>query len=262
MRVGKHLQERNEDEKGREDCLFPPFIYFALYVSPVRMANKGEEGEEDMTICANCGSFACIEHQLERTPPQCPMNHLPEIYDEALQEYQKPEIGEIARNAAMVEGIGYGIWTRLEEIIEFSWRMNFRKLGLVFCHGLRIEARKVAAFLKKADFEVISAGCKTGSKPKELLGIEDRHKIRPGQFEPMCNPIAQAKILNKSKTDLNILMGLCVGHDTLFIKYLKGPLTVLAVKDRVLAHNPLGAIYAEFYFAKKLASHKKPNNQD
>jgi uncharacterized metal-binding protein len=188
------------------------------------------------------------------------MDRFQDVYDEAFKEYEKPDIGEIARNAAIVEGIGYGIWTRLEEIIEFSWRMNFSKLGLVFCHGLKAEARKVAVFLKKAGFEVTSVGCKTGSKPKEVLGIEDKHKVRPGQFEPMCNPIAQAKILNKSKTDLNILMGLCVGHDTLFIKYLDGPLTVLAVKDRVLAHNPLGVVYADFYFEKKLASHKRTDN--
>jgi uncharacterized metal-binding protein len=42
---------------------------------------------------------------------------------------------------------------------------------------------------------------------------------------------------------LNILLGLCVGDDTLFIKHSKAPVTVLAVKDRVLAHNPLGALY-------------------
>ena len=27
-------------------------------------------------------------------------------------------------------------------------------------------------------------------------------------------------------------------------------MTVFAVKDRVLAHNPLGAIYSEFYYSK------------
>ena len=59
----------------------------------------------------------------------------------------------------------------------------------------------------------------------------------------MCNPIAQAEIINEEKPDWVILLGLCVGHDTLFLKYCKQPVTVLAVKDRVLAHNPLAAIY-------------------
>ena len=69
----------------------------------------------------------------------------------------------------------------------------------------------------------------------------------------MCNPIGQAKLLNEAKTDLNIVLGLCVGHDTLFFKYSDAPVTVLAVKDRVLAHNPLGAVYtAETFYRDKL----------
>lgn len=59
----------------------------------------------------------------------------------------------------------------------------------------------------------------------------------------MCNPIAQAEYLNDKQTDLNIVLGLCVGHDSLFFKYSKAPTIVLAVKDRVLDHNPLKAIY-------------------
>ena len=88
--------------------------------------------------------------------------------------------------------------------------------------------------------------------------MKDEQKVRPGTIEVICNPIAQSKLLNKEKTDLNIVIGLCVGHDTLFFKYSQAPVTVLAVKDRVLAHNPLGAIYSEFYYSKKFAAHKKP----
>ena len=59
--------------------------------------------------------------------------------------------------------------------------------------------------------------------------------------------------LNKSHTDLNKILGLCVGHDTLFIKYSQAPVTVLAVKDRVLGHNPMAALYlADSYYKNKL----------
>lgn len=68
----------------------------------------------------------------------------------------------------------------------------------------------------------------------------------------MCNPIAQALILNRVGTELNIVLGLCVGHDTLFIMYSKAPVTYLAVKDRVTGHNPLAAIYARNYFRARL----------
>ena len=62
-------------------------------------------------------------------------------------------------------------------------------------------------------------------------------------FEPMCNPIVQAFLLNEGKTAFNVMMGLCVGHDSLFLKYAEAPCMVFAVYDRLLGHNPLAAIY-------------------
>lgn len=52
------------------------------------------------------------------------------------------------------------------------------------------------------------------------------------------------------KTDLNIAIGLCVGHDALFSKYSDAPVTTLIAKDRVLGHNPVAALYSGYY--KKL----------
>jgi uncharacterized metal-binding protein len=67
----------------------------------------------------------------------------------------------------------------------------------------------------------------------------------------MCNPIFQAKLLNHSNTQFNIVLGLCVGHDALFFQHAQAPTTVLAVKDRVTGHNPLAAIYlVDSYYRK------------
>jgi len=68
----------------------------------------------------------------------------------------------------------------------------------------------------------------------------------------MGNPIYQAELMNREKTDLNILLGLCVGHDSLFLKYAESPVTVLAVKDRVTGHNPLAAIYLSDSYYRKI----------
>jgi len=212
-----------------------------------------------MTDCANCGSFACRSNQKESLPANCPMDQIHKVYEETMEEYLKPKTNRMARVAAIVEATGYCKWTRLEEIIEFARRTDSNRLGLAFCSGLRTEGRKVAKILKEAGFEVESVCCKTGSKAKELIGIKDEEKVRPGNYEPMCNNITQAKILNEAKTDLNVLLGLCVGHDALFLKHSEAPVTVLAVKDRVLAHNPLGAIYADHYYERKLARYQKPS---
>ena len=45
------------------------------------------------------------------------------------------------------------------------------------------------------------------------------------------------------RSQFNVLLGLCVGHDSLFFRYAEAPCTVLAVKDRLLGHNPLAAVY-------------------
>ena len=101
-------------------------------------------------------------------------------------------------------------------------------------------------------FEVISILCKAGRTSKDRVGIKDEEKIFRGTEESMCNPIFQAKLLNEEKTDFNILLGLCVGHDSLFFQYAKAPTTVLAVKDRVTGHNPLVPIYLSTSYYQKL----------
>jgi uncharacterized metal-binding protein len=141
--------------------------------------------------------------------------------------------------------------TRVEETIEFARRMGYRKLGVAFCGGLFSEARVLVNILQKHGFEVVSVCCKVGATPKEFLGLADHEKVRVGSYESMCNPITQAQTLNDAGTDFNILVGLCVGHDSLFLKHSKALATVLVAKDRVLGHNPVAALYgAKGYFQR------------
>lgn len=107
--------------------------------------------------------------------------------------------------------------------------------------------------LRQAGLEVVSVICKTGGTDKTTAGIADAHKVKPGQFEPMCNPIAQAMLLNEQHTQLNIALGLCVGHDSMFYKYSDALVTTLVAKDRVTGHNPAAAIYcSEGYFKNRI----------
>ncbi|HOL16650.1 MAG TPA: DUF1847 domain-containing protein [Bacillota bacterium] len=181
-----------------------------------------------------------------------------DILEKAREEYLKPEVLQIAQNAARVEQEGYCRWTRVEEIMVFARKAGYKKIGLAFCVGLRREAALFNRILNDNGFETVSVACKTGSVPKEFLGLTEEEKLKPGQFEAMCHPVAQAELLNEQNTDLNVILGLCVGHDTLFIRYAKAPVTVLAVKDRVLAHNPLGALYARHYFQRRYCIERKP----
>ena len=162
----------------------------------------------------------------------------------------------------MVEATGYCEWTRVEETMQFARRLGINRVGVAFCVGLRQEARTLHKVFEANGFEVVSAACKTGSIPKSHIGVSDAEQVRPGTFEPMCNPIAQARLLNRGETGLNVLLGLCVGHDSLFIRNSDAPVTCLVVKDRALAHNPVGALNcASGYFQKALFQRHREGNE-
>ncbi len=156
----------------------------------------------------------------------------------------------ILQVSAEVERNGYMRLTRLEELIEFGRRMGFRRLGVAFCIGLSDEVKLLHEVLS-GEFEVESVCCKVCGIEKSDFGLA---KMKEGWYEAMCNPVGQALLLNEKETELNIIFGLCLGHDLIFTKYSKAPVTTLVVKDRVLAHNPLGALYSG-YWQKRLRTH-------
>jgi uncharacterized metal-binding protein len=213
--------------------------------------------DKELPGCAKCPfetQGRICQDEKGKAPPFCPTVNKAAVIERALEELKKPEILEFLRQASIQEGEGYAdrelgfaatrpLKPRITEIIEFAGKMHYKKIGLVFCIGLRKEARVVEGLLAANDFTVVSGLCKMGRTPKERLGVRDDQKIRIGCFESMCNPIAQAFLFNEEKTEFNVMMGLCVGHDSLFLKYSDAPCTVFAVKDRLLGNNPLAAIY-------------------
>lgn len=149
------------------------------------------------------------------------------------------------RAASEVEAEYYGEANRIQEIIIFSQKMGYKKLGLAFCSAFSEEAAKLSAILEKY-FEIATVNCKVCGVPKAEMGA--MHSELVGKVS--CNPIEQAAVLAEAKTDLNLLLGLCVGHDALFIKYSKAPVVPVAAKDRVLAHNPMGALYCSAIYKR------------
>ena len=196
-------------------------------------------------------------------PKGCPTKEEKKILASAMKEYGRAEVREFARVASVQEGACYAhrdakpfvripTKTRIDELIEFSKRMKYKRLGIAFCVGLSHEASILSNILERHGFEVVAVTCKVGGIPKEAIKVKDKEKVRIGEFETMCNPITQAKLLNRAKTDFNILLGLCVGHDSLFLKYMKGLTTVFAVKDRVTGHNPMAALYTVQSYYRRL----------
>lgn len=205
-----------------------------------------------MYTCANCTILACASGNRDSMPQNCPMKQTSTM-EQAFAEYGTEENHDFYITSSSIEAEGYCQWPRLKETLEFCKKMQYRKIGIAFCKGLKKEARIVADLFRKHGFNVVSVICKTGGFPKESAGIPENCKIHPEKFEAMCNPVAQALFLKEQDTEFNIAIGLCVGHDSLFYKYSEAPVTTLVAKDRVLAHNPCGAIYcSEGYFKSKL----------
>lgn len=200
--------------------------------------------------CIDCHVVNCRRGEAGKYPEFCLTTNVPEeIQDEAMTLLRAPENNRVAVAAAEVEFEGYGKRTRVEEVIQFAHKIGAKKLGIATCAGLLEESRTLAKILRINGFEVYGAVCKMGANPKTSIGI-------PAACEAvgvnMCNPVMQALALNAAHTDLNLLMGLCVGHDSLFIKHSDALVTSVVTKDRVLGHNPCVALYQTDKYYKRL----------
>ncbi|MDY3809306.1 DUF1847 domain-containing protein [Desulfovibrio sp. PG-178-WT-4] len=191
-------------------------------------------------------------------PPDCPSAARQDLVEQSRQAYARPDIRHFARQAAKVERHSYArlpnggrmpCRPRILEIVAFAKAMGYQRLGLLFCIGLRREAAGAAEIFKAQGLEVASVICKAGGLSKSELDLTGEDLLNPEHPESMCNPLLQAELMNRAQVDFNVLLGLCVGHDTLALRHLEAPATVLAVKDRMLGHNPLAAVQcSDSYF--------------
>jgi uncharacterized metal-binding protein len=210
--------------------------------------------EYDGPHCNLCGVKACSAEPGTKNPPAfCPMPVETELLADVTRQYlANEEVQRLSRESARTEAAGYCKSTRIEEIMDFARRLGFQRLGIANCIGLMNEARVAADIFQAGGFEVYTACCKVGSIPKETIGLADEDKVRPGQYEALCNPIGQAALLASAGTQLNVVIGLCVGHDSLFFMHSNAPATVLVAKDRVLGHNPVACLYTSHSYYQRL----------
>ena len=205
--------------------------------------------EEKTLSCVDCGTQNC-KFKTRTYPDFCLTTNLSEEDSLwALERYDEDRNREIMIASAEVEFEGYCQWTRVQEIMEFARKIGARKIGIANCIGLINESRIFARILRANGFEPYAVICKVEGRAKTSVGIPSEcESIGPA----MCNPILQARLLNQAGTDLNVVIGLCVGHDSLFYRYSDAYVTTLVTKDRVTGNNPAAALYtASSYYKKK-----------
>jgi uncharacterized metal-binding protein len=209
--------------------------------------------------CSNCTIGNCA-HLKKSFPEFCLTARAKEgVVEKATERYlRSPRDRKIALVSAKIEGSYYGKATRVEETLLFIREMGYKKVGVATCVGLLNECNLFAKVAKAKGIDIYGVACKVGAVDKTVIGLDEKQKLSPGNHESMCNPILQAELLNEEKTELNIVMGLCVGHDSLFIRHSKAPVTYLIVKDRVLCHNPAAALYGTGGYYKRLLGPELP----
>ena len=200
--------------------------------------------------CVKCTMFRCAaEEKNRKAPASCPTEKYRDLVKETTERYKLPEnqavnfgwLGLMRKVRNLEKPREALSWTRVDEIMEYAKIRGMTKIGIATCYALMFESRSLSDILESNGFNVVSICCLCGEVKPQDVGM-------PGSI--MCNPIMQAEVLNREKTELNIMMGLCLGHDILFLRYCKAETTPLVVKDRALGHNPVAALYLSRGFFK------------
>jgi uncharacterized metal-binding protein len=211
---------------------------------------------ENTITCNDCLKMECRKGFSDGIPVWCATRRFQDIIDETKTDYSAPNNQDIYQAANKIVTSGYGKWPRIQEAVEFARELKVNKIGLASCLSLISELSLVARLFSGAGFEVVSSACKIGGIFPEDSGPDGKaHHFS-------CNPIAQAEICNRAGTQLNFILGLCLGHDILFTRYSKAPASVLIVKDRVTGHNPAAVLYAEHPRTALFNQYCKGKNSD
>ena len=123
---------------------------------------------------------------------------------------------------------------RIELIRDLALGTNCKTIGLANCVMFGRETKAIERFLSK-DFIVHSVNCKYGR-------LQEGELIKGGSARVICNPAGQADFLNAQGSDLNISIGLCVGHDMIFSQHSQAPVTTLFTKDFTNDNDPAEAV--------------------
>lgn len=205
--------------------------------------------------CADCLVGDCLTNNVgyNHAPDFCLSKQLPDnLRNKVIAAYSDPDNMHLMEAASDAEMLGR--ITRVEETLQVATTLGVKKIGIATCSGLLKEAHIAAKIFRAQGFEVYGVSCKCGKVQKTEIGLpKETEKL----IHNICNPILQAELLNEQKTEFNVAIGLCVGHDCLFSKYSNAPVTTMITKDKALCHNPVAALYTADSMYKQLLTPKQ-----
>ena len=211
--------------------------------------------KENLTSCL-CTKQGCWRGQDSDIPGYCQANNYLEEIEKSKEEYGKPENVRIYEAACVVGAEKDGFRPRVEEALHFSKELKLTKIGFATCTPLEYDMKTLERLFTQEGFRVVCAGCQIGRVSAEDRGLPHLNEY----VNSACNPIAQTQILNSASTELNFIVGLCLGHDILFTQHSKAPVSTLIVKDRMTGNNPSAALYG-WHARRKLFNVPRMNEE-
>ncbi len=189
--------------------------------------------------CATCTKTSCFRGDLDSMPKTCPTRTDADIAKDA-KPYLDDERTALMRAADSTPFSEDGSKrNRAQELANFANARGMHRIGIAFCVTLIKEAQELARQLREAGLEPELVCCRVGAIDYEEIGLTKAH---PDKFAAICNPVAQARLLNQRQVDLVAQVGLCIGHDLILQEECAAPVTTLVVKDRVFDHHSVLAL--------------------
>jgi len=111
---------------------------------------------------------------------------------------------------------------RVDEIIAYCHEAGIKRIGIVNGISIEKQVKHLQNVLTSRGFKVDKAHC--------MLGKVKFDELVPGYKGTTCNPAGQADYLAEKDTQLNIMMGLWLGHDMVFNSKSNVPVTPLVLK--------------------------------
>ena len=203
-----------------------------------RVSTQPWETRDDKLVRFDC--LSCVDQKCQRGetcyPVAAQSDEETDRADQTILEVARDVSGEEDRQLC-----------RVAELVYFCLGMKYKRIGIAYCVDL-VEPAGILAGLLRRFFDVFPVCCKVGGiRTTDPLTEAEGHNSEPSGSCVACNPTGQAEILNRLNTDINIIVGLCMGVDCLFTRASKAPVSTLFVKDKSLVNNPIGAIYSDYY---------------
>ena len=194
--------------------------------------------ENNKTLKCICAKQGCWRSDFN-IPAYCEANNYLDELSVANKQYSQKDSIEAYKASCIVRANNDGMTTRIKEALLYAKEMKLKRIGFAACVSMGSELNLLVKLFTQEGFEVFTTGCQIGRVDATERGVPEVQ----GYSASWCHSIAQAEILNKEQTELNFILGLCMGHDILFTKYSKAPVSTLIVKDRVTGNNPAAALY-------------------